>query len=95
MQVFGEHTLNGSEMFKIGTLAKAGFAKGYYGMMFSTPCTIVDTANKIYIGFATVKIINGEMFVLLVCEKNNQFLTTTISYITLPPTYQSTPICEN
>ena len=95
MQVFGEHTLNGSEMFKIGTLAKAGFAKGYYGMMFSTPCTIVDTANKVYVGFATVKIINGEMFVLLVCEKNNQFLTTTISYITLPPTYQSTPICEN
>lgn len=95
MQVFGEHTLNGSEMFKIGTLAKTGFAKGYYGMMFSTPCTIVDTSNKVYVGFATVKIINGEMFVLLVCEKNNQFLTTTISYITLPPTYQSTPICEN
>ena len=95
MQVFGEHTLNGSELFKIGTLAKAGFAKGYYGMMFSTPCTIVDTSNKVYIGFATVKIINGELFVLLVCEKNNQFLTTTISYITLPPTYQSTPICEN
>jgi hypothetical protein len=95
MQVFGEHTLNGSEQFKICTLAKAGFAKGYYGMMFSTPCTIVDTANKVHIGFATVKIINGEMFVLLVCQENNQFLTTTISYITLPPTYQSTPICEN
>lgn len=95
MQVFGEHTLNGSELFKICTLAKAGFSKGYYGMMFSTPCTIVDTANKVHIGFATVKIINGEMFVLLVCEENNQFLTTTISYITLPPTYQSTPICEN
>lgn len=95
MQVFGEHTLNGSEQFDIGTLAKAGFAKGYFGMMFSTPCTIVDNNNKVHIGFATVKIINGEMFILLVCQENNQFLTTTISYVVLPPTYQSTPICEN
>lgn len=75
MQVFGEHTLNGTEQFDIGTLAKAGFAKGYYGMMFSTPCTIVDNDNKVHIGFATIKIINGEMFVLLVCQENNQFLS--------------------
>lgn len=95
MQIFGEHTLNGSEQFDIGILAKAGFAKGYYGMTFSTPCTIVSTDNKVHIGFATVKIINGEMFILLVCQENNQFLTTTISYVVLPPTYQSTPICEN
>ena len=95
MQLFGEHTLNGSEQFDIGTLAKGGFAKGYSGMMFSTPCTIVDNVNKVHIGFATVKIINGEMFILLVCQENNQFLTTTISYVVLPPTYQSTPICEN
>ena len=95
MQVFGEHTLNGTEQFDIGTLAKAGFAKGFYGMMFSTPCTIVSTDNKVHIGFATIKIINGEMFILLVCQENNQFLTTTISYVVLPPTYQSTPLCEN
>lgn len=95
MNVFGEHTLNGTEQFKICTLSKRGFAKGYYGMMFSTPCTIVGTDNAVHIGFATVKIINGEMFILLVAQENNAFLKTTISYVTLPPTYQSAPICEN
>jgi hypothetical protein len=96
MQMFGKHSLNGSEQFKVGTLnVQNETVRGLYGAMFSTPCTFHFSDNTYIIGFATFKLINTEIFLELVAIENNAFVEKTIDFVTLPPTSYTVSNMEN
>ena len=82
---FGSHRLDGSEDYLIADMVRKGFARGYYDLITTVPAVLHLSDNKYVEAMATLKIVNGIMYLRITSLIGGAYVASGFTDIVVKP----------